>query len=105
MEGINIPIIMTMTYGFIEILKSYFKNEKFFSLIPIISAVFGTFIGLLIYYTIPQLIGSANFLEAVVVGACSGLSATGSNQISKQIQKFKEINSTKTNEKNKSNDE
>ncbi len=89
MEGINIPIIMTMTYGFVEILKSYFKSEKFFALIPIISAVFGAAIGLLIYFTIPQLIGSANFLESLVVGACSGLSATGSNQIAKQIQKLK----------------
>lgn len=107
MEGINIPIIMTMTYGFIEILKSYFKNEKFFALIPIISAVFGGIIGLLIYYTIPQLIGNANFLEALIVGVCSGLSATGSNQISKQIQKFKDNknNSNTTNDANQDNKE
>ena len=97
MEPIIVLIILTMTYGFIEILKSYIKTEKIVTFIPILSALFGALIGIAIYFFIPQIIYNANFLEALIVGMCSGLSATGAHQITKQLQKNK-INKTDTNE-------
>lgn len=34
---------------------------------------------------VPGIIGSANILVAIVIGAASGLSATGTNQVVKQL--------------------
>ena len=89
MEGITVLIIMTMSYGLIEILKTSLKNEKFMALIPAITASFGAVLGLLIHFWVPQLTPHTNFLESLIVGILSGLSSTGTHQISKQIQKFK----------------
>ena len=89
MKGIITIIIMTTTYGFIEILKTSLKGEKFYAIIPIISATFGAVLSLTIYYGIPELIGDANFFETFIIGNLSGLSATGTNQIAKQLKKLK----------------
>lgn len=107
MEGITVLIIMTMAYGFVEILKTSLKNERFKSLIPALSAGFGAILGLIIHFCVPQLTPNSNFVEALIVGICSGLSSTGTHQISKQLQKFKqnkaESNKTATEEDTEEN--
>ena len=64
-----------------------FKNsEVVFKYIPILLAVFGGVIGILIYYSNPEILANVdNIWIAFGVGASSGVSATGTNQIIKQL--------------------
>ena len=43
---------------------------------------------MLFYYFLPSLIVANNLFSAILVGAASGLSATGCNQIFKQLKKY-----------------
>ena len=57
-------------------------------MIPIVMAIVGGILGILIYLTNPEIIFKAeNIWIAIVVGIASGESATGTNQIIKQIFK------------------
>jgi hypothetical protein len=85
-----VPAITILVYWIIELLKIIVKqNETFMRLIPILATFLGIGFGLLGYFTMPQLVLGANFLFAAVTGGLSGLAATGSNQIKKQLQKYK----------------
>ena len=65
---ISVPAIAMAVYLLIEVLKKVFNNnEKFLRLIPLISLTIG-----------------------VIIGGASGLTATGTNQIVKQLTKEKE---------------
>ena len=66
-------------------------NEKLDCLIPDIVAVFGGGLGVLAYYTIPGYLTATNWLDALAIGAVSGLVAVGLNQIVKQNSKLNEI--------------
>jgi len=73
-------------YTIIEILKYFTKsNEKFKVFIPIIAGVLGAAIATAVYFISPTLMGFQNFFDALVVGLVSGLAATGTNQIFKQL--------------------
>ena len=66
------------------------------AIIPIIGAVLGIVFGIVCFYAIPSIIPATNVLTAILIGGASGLSATGCNQIFKQLKKYgieiKEIN-------------
>lgn len=84
-EIVTVPVIVGFCYlvGFIIKL---FNNEKLNNFIPGICAVIGLILGLVAFYTIPNLIPADNWLTASVVGGFSGLAATGVNQIVKKIK-------------------
>ena len=88
MELISVPAIATVVYWMIEIIK-YTVNgsEKFKRLIPITSALIGAILGVCCYYIIPDLVIADNVLVALIIGAVSGLTATGTHQIFKQLNK------------------
>lgn len=56
-------------------------NDKY---IPIIVGVCGGLLGILGLYVIPAF-PADNILDAIAIGITSGLSATGANQIGKQL--------------------
>ncbi|MBQ7226539.1 MAG: hypothetical protein IJX02_08090 [Clostridia bacterium] len=57
-------------------------------LLPIVSAFLGGGICVGLFFVFPELLPVGNLPGAFVVGLFSGLSATGSNQILKQMQKL-----------------
>lgn len=87
MELTSIPIIVVICYLVGEIYKVIFnKKSKLYKLIPILVAILGGVLGVLIYYTNPEIILDAkNIWMAISIGVISGLSSTGTHQIIKQM--------------------
>ena len=88
---ISVPAIATAVYLLIEVLKkAFYNNEKFLRLIPLISLGIGAIAWGGFFYFIPSIIPATNIVVAIIIGAASGLTATGTNQIFKQLNKDKE---------------
>lgn len=86
MEIVYVPIIVISAYLVGEIYKLIFKNnDAAYKFIPILTTVVGGLLGLLIYFTAPELISCSNAYEALLVGFVSGAGSTGANQIIKQV--------------------
>ena len=85
---ITVPAIATIVYWVINLIKyAVDGKEGFKRLIPLLSAALGSIIGIIAYYVIPGVVPADNVLIALIVGGASGLSATGTNQIFKQLSK------------------
>ena len=85
-----IPAIAAVVYTIIDIVKTACGgDEKFKRFIPLISATLGAVCGVVSFYFIPGVIETGNLLVAIIIGAASGLSATGLNQTVKQLTKDK----------------
>lgn len=89
MDLISVPIIVVCCYMVGEIYKVLFKNKrKAYKLIPVLVAFVGGMLGVLVYFTTPEMIFNAgNVWVALGIGIVSGASSTGTNQIIKQIFK------------------
>jgi hypothetical protein len=88
LELISIPTIATIVYWVINLLKYTFNNsEKFKRLIPITAAILGAVLSVICFYAIPKIVPADNVLIAIVIGGASGLTATGSHQLIKQLEK------------------
>lgn len=88
LELISVPAIATIVYWVINLIKYAVKeNEKFKRLIPLISAALGAVLGLVAFYAVPGIIPATNVCVAILIGGASGLTATGTNQIIKQLGK------------------
>ena len=83
MELIVIPTVTVICYLTSEIFKLFVKKKY----IPVISGLAGAILGVIAYYLTPTLIENTNILTAVSIGIVSGLAATGSNQVFKQIKR------------------
>lgn len=84
----SVPVIATLVYWIINLVKSATNNnEKFKRLIPLISAGLGAVLGVIAFYAVPNIVVADNVFVAVIIGGASGLSATGANQIMKQLSK------------------
>lgn len=90
MEIICVPIIVSITYIVLEIYKKVLARgrEKWLAVIPIISLGLGGLLGIALFYIEPSIILAENVWGALIVGLCSGLSATGGNQIFVQLRKI-----------------
>lgn len=87
---ISVPAIASAVYLIIEVLKKAFNNsEKFLRLIPLVSLFIGAIAGVVCFFFIPSIIPATNVVVAIIIGAASGLTATGTNQIVKQLTKDK----------------
>ena len=88
LELISVPAIATIVYWVINIIKySVQENEKSKRFIPLISAALGAVLGVVAFYALPSIIPADNVCVAILVGGASGLTATGTNQIIKQLTK------------------
>ena len=85
---VTIPAIAAIVYTLIDIVKTACGgDEKFKRFIPLAAALLGGIIGVIAYYFVPGVVETENILVAIVLGAASGLSATGTNQAVKQLVK------------------
>ena len=85
---ISVPAIAAVVYWGINIIKhAVGENEKFKKFIPLIAAALGVVCGIVCYYAVPSIIPAENIVVAIVIGGASGLTATGTNQIIKQLGK------------------
>ena len=89
MDFTSVPIIVVCCYIIGEIYKVLFKNKKeAYKLIPILMAIIGGLLGIIIYLTNPEMILNVeNIWIALGIGIVSGASSTGANQIIKQLFK------------------
>lgn len=79
--------IAIVLFAVSEILKrTVFKdNADMKAVIPYVCAILGALIGVGLFMYDPSIMGTNNLLEAVVIGAVSGLVATGAFQIYRQF--------------------
>lgn len=88
LELISVPTIATIVYWVINLIKYAVKeNETFKRFIPLISAALGAVLGVVAFYAVPSIIPATNVCVAILIGGASGLTATGTNQIIKQLGK------------------
>ena len=84
----TIPAIAAIVYTIIDIIKTACGGDaRFKRFIPLISTGLGGLIGIVAFYFVPGILDTQNVLMAVVLGAASGLSATGTNQAVTQLVK------------------
>lgn len=88
LNAISVPAIAIVVYCVIAIIKQAVgENEKFKRFIPLIAAVLGVACGIICFYALPSIIPADNIVVAIVIGGASGLTATATNQIFKQLGK------------------
>lgn len=99
MNFTGVPIIVICCYVLGEIIKICFhKNKQAYKFIPIVLDVVGGILGIVIFYTNPEIILNANNVwVALGIGIVSGASSTGANQIIKQFFKKQEVSNNDTN--------
>ena len=87
-EIATIPALAAIVYTIIDITKTAMGgDEKFRRFIPLIACILGAVCGVVAFYCVPGVMETENLLVAIVLGAASGLSATGPNQVAKQLTK------------------
>lgn len=88
LDLISVPVIAAIVYWAANLIKYVTKgNETVKRWIPVIAAVLGAALGVVAYYAVPDIIPAENVFVAILVGGASGLTATGTNQIIKQLGK------------------
>ena len=87
-EIATIPALAAIVYTLIDVTKPAIGgDEKFRRFIPLIALVLGAICGVVAFYCVPGVMETENLLVAIILGASSGLSATGTNQVAKQLTK------------------
>ena len=88
LELISVPTIAAVVYWVINLIKyTVGDNETFKRFIPLIATALGIVCGVVCFFLIPTIVPADNVLVAIVIGGASGLTATGTNQIIKQLTK------------------
>lgn len=90
LEIVCVPIITALVFAIVEIYKKYVAKDKkvLVAIIPIIAGALGVVLGIICFYALPFMISATNLGVAMLIGGASGLSATGCNQIFKQLKKY-----------------
>lgn len=86
LQIISVPVIATIVYWVVNLIKYATKNnETFKRFIPLVSGGLGAILGAVCFYALPDIIAAPNVVVALLSGGASGLSATGCNQVIKQL--------------------
>lgn len=86
LDIITVPAITTLVYWVINFIKVMAnKKESVMKLLPAIATFVGAVLGVIVYFIVPELVIAQNIVYAVIVGGASGLAATGTNQMIKQM--------------------
>ena len=87
-EITSVPLIVAIVYGALAGYKKLVEGkEKWIKIIPVIAGALGVILGVIAFYAVPEIIAADNILTAILVGGSSGLAATGTNQVFKQLLK------------------
>ena len=90
LEICSIPVIASLCFGFIEVLKRTFRYDaKLKNTYPLISAALGTMLGVVTYVADPSLMLTDSVFTSALAGMASGLSATGSNEMIRRMKQPK----------------
>lgn len=88
LTAMSVPIIVSVVYALIGVItKAVNNNEKFKRFIPLLALIIGAIIGGVLFVFEPTLIGAESGFSAVLIGGASGLAATGTDQVVKQLTK------------------
>ena len=79
-----IPCITIIAYLCAEIFK-LFTKQKFNEFVPVLCGAVGAILGALAYFFFPDFIPNQNLFFSIATGIVSGFSATGINQMYKQM--------------------
>ena len=83
MELIGIPAIVVISYMITETFKMFINKQY----LPIVAGISGGMLGVLSFVLQIDIMPATDIISALAIGIISGLAATGSNQIIKQIKK------------------
>lgn len=84
--------IVVFMYLLAEILKhTVLKNSDLVAILPFLCGLCGAIIAVILYYVDPSILGVNDMASSVITGACSGLVATGANQVYKQFYKLTSV--------------
>lgn len=86
-DFIAIPAIVVICWFVGMCIKTLGTSELADRLIPVIVGVVGGILGAIIFFVYPGLIPVDNVFNAIATGIVSGMSATGIDQIVKQLKK------------------
>jgi hypothetical protein len=90
LDFVTVPIIVAIVYvSTIALKKSVNYNETMLRFVPLIAALLGSSLGIIAFFATPEIVPASNVWVAILIGLASGLAATGTNQVFKQITKFK----------------
>ena len=78
-----IPVITVICYGSAEVIKTTALDNKW---LPSICVVLGGVLGVVAFYTAPEIIEATNVLAAIAIGIVSGGFATSVHQNIKQMR-------------------
>ena len=92
LNSVSIPVIVTVVYCLIDLIKTTIApyttlSEKLSHFYPLLALALGIATAAVMYYAVPESLSTTNLLVALAVGAASGLTAVGTNQVVKQIAK------------------
>ncbi len=93
MDIIAVPAIASVVFTCVEVYKKIITKapkheETLLRIIPVISTILGVIGGIVCFFAFPSIIAATDAVGACIVGGASGLSATGCNQIIKQLKKY-----------------
>ena len=92
---ISVPAIVLIVYWVINAIKiATNDSENFKRFIPIVACGSGIILGVVMYFAFPDMIMAQNLIYAIIIGGSSGLAATGTNQIFKQLSKSADTTKT-----------
>ena len=83
MELIGIPAIVVISYMITETFKMFINNKY----LPIVAGISGGVLGVISFVLQIDIMPATDILSALAIGVISGLAATGSNQVLKQLIK------------------
>ncbi|MDD4431448.1 MAG: hypothetical protein PHF61_08630, partial [Bacteroidales bacterium] len=75
LQIISVPVIATIVYWTVNLIKHATNNsENFKRFIPLVSAGLGATLGIICFYSVPDIIPASNVLVSIISGGASGLS-------------------------------
>ena len=92
LSSVALPIIVTIVYCLIDLIKTTLApyqtvSEKISHFYPLIALALGVAVAAIMFYSVPESFSTTNLLVALAIGAASGLTAVGTNQVVKQLSK------------------
>ena len=88
LQIVSVPVIAALVYGALAGYKIIVNGkEKWVRVIPVVAGLLGVILGVAAFYAAPDIVAADNVFTAILIGGASGLAATGTNQIWKQLTK------------------
>ena len=104
LNSVSIPVIVTIVYCLIDLIKTTIApyqtlSKKLSHFYPLLTVALGIITAAVMFYAVPESISTPNLLVALAIGAASGLTAVGTNQVVKQLAKTNEASQSTDSEK------